>query len=105
MVNFCCEDMKCHIYETNDSERKTILYVPKFNEYGIPCREDSISMILIHYCPWCGCELPDSLRNKWFDDLLALGFEEPLFDERIPQEYKTDLWWNRAIRGRTSDCD
>ncbi len=93
MVNFCCEDMKYHIYQSKDTEVKTILYIPRFNEYGIPCNEDGVSMIIINYCPWCGKKLPLSLRDKWFEKLLLLGFESPLFDEHIPIEYKTDEWW------------
>jgi len=40
----------------------------------------------------------ESKRDRWFAELLELGFEEPLFDESIPEKYKTDQWW-REIAG------
>lgn len=92
---FCCEDVVYHAYKPTDSEEKAILYVQRFNKYGIPCREDSgASVILITHCPWCGQELPKSLRDEWFAQLSALGFKNPLFNENIPQKYQTDAWWN-----------
>lgn len=93
-MTFCCEDMAYHTYQPTDSEEKTILYIPRFNEYGIPCRDDSgASVILITHCPWCGKALPKSLRDEWFDKLSVLGFENPLFDDSIPQAFQTDVWW------------
>lgn len=97
--------MECHIYDSHDLEKKTILYVPRFNEYGIPCEEDGVSMIMINYCPWCGRKLPNSLRDKWFDEVLSLGFENPLFDENIPIAYKTAAWWNNCQSGDGSMID
>ncbi len=90
--------MKDNIYRIDDKETKSILYLPRFNEYGIPCQEDGVSMLHIEYCPWCGKKLPDSYREKWFDELLLLGFEDPIFDESIPEKYKSDKWWNKNIQ-------
>lgn len=100
-MDFCCKDMEYHICEARDSEMNAIWYIPKFNEYGIPCKEDGVSMITIDYCPWCGKKLPDSLRDKWFAALFALGFEDPLFDKNVPKEYQTDLWWRKQEKQGT----
>ena len=68
-----------------------------FYEYGIPCG-DGHSHIVIHYCPWCAKPLlPASLRERWVDELIAMGYADPLFDETIPEAYKTDRWWREHI--------
>ena len=100
MVKFCCADMRSHIFlidqnivlDGNVSD-KVVHYSSRFNEYGIPMN-DGYSYILISYCPWCGSKLPDSLRERWFEELEELGFENLLFNNDIPTEYKTSQWWN-----------
>lgn len=52
------------------------------------------SVILIPYCPWCWARLPDSKRDQWFDELEELWFTDPLFDDSIPEKYKTDQWYD-----------
>ena len=85
---FCCVDMEIHICES-----AVVHYNAIFDEYGIICREDNVSYILLDFCPWCGKKLPESKRECWFEQLEELGFDEPLFCEDIPEEYKTDKWW------------
>ena len=29
--------------------------------------------ITINFCPWCGTQLPESLRDRWFEELELLG--------------------------------
>ena len=82
MIKFCCENMEYYLN-----------LIEVFDEYGIPCHEDGgNSSVLIKYCPWCGKRLPESKRDEWFDRLEKLGFDDPLFDENIPIEYKTSKW-------------
>jgi hypothetical protein len=65
-----------------------------FNEYGIIVHDGgSSSSITIAFCPWCGAQLPESLRDRWFEALESLGFDNP-FEQEIPKEYKTDEWYN-----------
>jgi hypothetical protein len=33
------------------------------------------------------------LREEWFEELYQLGFTEPLFDDHVPENYKSDSWW------------
>lgn len=87
MHKFCCDQMKLNIAET-----QTIQYGEVFDEYGIPCAEDGVSVILIDHCPWCGKKLPESKREEWFDKLEKLGFYDPLFDDDIPEEFKSAQW-------------
>ena len=69
-----------------------LVYVEKFDEYGIIIHDGGSSYILIDYCPWCGKKLPMSKRDLWFDELEKLGFENP-FAEEIPKEFESDAWW------------
>lgn len=100
MVKICCEDMADHLYLIDEKKvykdgykrDKKIYYSSKFNEYGIPIG-DNISFITIEYCPWCGIKLPNSLRDRWFNELELLGFEEPLTMDNYPEEYKSSKWW------------
>jgi hypothetical protein len=90
--------MKVHLYIINRAdtildENLVVHYSKKFREYGIPCDENSY--IIINNCPWCGEKLPVSLRDKWFDELKALGYKEFLFNDKIPDEYKSDEWWKK----------
>jgi hypothetical protein len=82
----CCAAMAEHITDN------TIKYYPKFREYGIPIIDGGTSFIEILYCPWCGQQLPCSLRGRWFDLLDEMGIE---CDEinRIPEDMNTDAWW------------
>ena len=46
----------------------------------------------IKFCPFCGEKLPASKRDQWFDELVAMGFDSPLFDDDIPEKYKSVAW-------------
>lgn len=72
-----------------------IIYEPKFDEYGIPVKDGGSSYIIINFCPHCGLKLPESKRNKWFDELEKLGFNDPMGREDLPKEYLTDEWYRR----------
>lgn len=87
-ICFCCEDMKQHIECS-----KIIHYSNIFDEYGIILPEDNLSFILIHRCPWCGKQLPDSKRMAWFEQLEALGYENPLLRDDIPEAYRSAEWY------------
>ena len=70
-----------------------IQYSPKFDEYGLIVHDGGESSIAISFCPWCGTKLPESKRDRWFSELEALGFDEPLLDQAIPERYKNDSWY------------
>lgn len=70
-----------------------MIYVEKFDEYGIIVHDGGESFIGIQYCPWCGKELPESKRKEWFKQLEKLGFDSP-FEENIPEKYKTGAWYH-----------
>lgn len=67
-----------------------IAFVEKFNEYGIIVHDGGQSMVGIAYCPWCGSRLPDSERDRWFDELEGKGIDP--VTGAIPPEYETAAW-------------
>jgi len=69
-----------------------ILYEPRFDEYGLIIHDGGTSYQVIHYCPWCGTALPASKRDRWFDELAALGFDDPV-TQPIPIAFTTDAWY------------
>ena len=96
---FCCDSAKvqltnsCHDNHTTGTKQcpdQVITYSSKFREHYIsPVGCPTYS---IRFCPFCGTELPTSLRDEWFSELEALGISHPLF-EVVPEPFKTSQWW------------
>lgn len=72
-----------------------ISYSDKFREYGLFIHDGGSSSQAISFCPWCGSKLPDSLRDRWFEELAALGFDDP-WSQEIPEAFKSDAWYGAA---------
>ncbi len=76
----------------NIKETRSIIYNEIFDEYGIRCEEDGgASLLTLEFCPWCGKKLPNSQRDRWFEELEKMGFYNP-FEDPIPKEFKTSHW-------------
>ena len=64
---FCCTMMKYNVENSFDEQGEIkyddvdviINFWKKKSTYGIPIHDGGTSMIVIHYCPWCGVKLPD----------------------------------------------
>jgi hypothetical protein len=69
-----------------------IVYIFKFDEYGIIVHDGGSSKLNIYFCPWCGTKLPFSKRDEWFDKIKALGLD-PSDKEKIPKKYLTNEWY------------
>lgn len=78
-----------------DCPDNLIVYFPRFDEYGIIIHDGGSSVLTIAHCPWCGRRLPDSKRDRWFDELAAKGYTDPAQQE-IPPEYETDAWYHQT---------
>lgn len=74
-------------------EDASLIYVPKFREYGIRVLDGGSSFIAIRFCPWCGKKLPASLRDEWFSRLENLNLEPD--DPKVPEELLDDSWWRK----------
>lgn len=97
MVEHCCESMarqvtwECdHHANPFDCPDALIKLDKRFVEYGLIIHDSGTSTIGISFCPWCGTRLPESQRDRWFDELEALGVD-PWTDE-APVEYRDGRW-------------
>ena len=84
-----CKQMESHL----NGDDSVIRFIPKFREVGIPVTDGGTSIILIKFCPWCGNQLPPSMRDQWFNKLEEMNLEP---DSRLPSEMKSDLWWRKV---------
>ena len=99
MINpkHCCERMRvelsrhCLRHDRNQCPDALIEYIPKFDEYGIIIHDGGTSILEIHFCPWCGVELPTSKRERWFDELEKLGID-PL-SGNVPERFQSEAWY------------
>ena len=90
---FCCDDMETHV----ENGEIAVRYFARFREYGIGYVDDPDTVVLITHCPWCGEELPESLRDEWYEAIDELRLEPDAEDE-IPPEFLCDDWWlNRDL--------
>ena len=55
---------------------------------GLPVHDGGASYVLVAFCPWCGARLPESQRDRWFEETEAKGFT----DDTLPPEYRTGAW-------------
>jgi len=78
--------------DRHDCPDALLEYVPKFDEYGIIIHDGGASLHAISFCPWCGKRLPDSKRDRWFEELERLGLDPD--GDGIPEQLLSDSWWS-----------
>ena len=92
---FCCEVMTSALAfdcadhsEPFDCADALVVYNEIFDEVGLLIHDGAASYVLIAHCPWCGTRLPESQRDRWFDET----DEKDLSDDALPPEYKSGAW-------------
>lgn len=92
---FCCEAMASalefhceHHADPFECADNLVVYNEVLDEFGLVVHDGGPSYVLIAYCPWCGTRLPESQRDRWFDETEAKGFT----DETLPSAYRTAEW-------------
>lgn len=87
-----CRGPEGHITNTVQCPDQLVCYSAKIREYSL--NPIGLPHYTIHYCPSCGTKFPDSLRERWFEELEKSGisapFEKGVF---IPKHFQTDSWW------------
>ena len=81
-----CESMR----RVLDTAESALEYRASVREYAIAYTSDG-SVQPIQWCPFCGLELPASLRDKWLARLEELGLDP--FSDALPSELRDDRWW------------
>jgi hypothetical protein len=97
VTDHCCAEMTRHVdphcdvhvdpYACPDA---LVGFVAKFQEYGLIVHDGGTAVIGILFCPWCGRRLPESQRDRWFDELEALGIDPGEGD--VPVEFEDGRW-------------
>lgn len=81
---FCCDQMAQQVAD------KVVRFDERYVQYDLTVRDDGEVLQQIDFCPWCATRLPESLREKWFDELEAMGID-PMRDP-IPEPYQSSEW-------------
>ena len=69
-------------------------YSPKVREFYLRVLPGSLVHQTLAFCPFSGKALPEPLRDRFFDELEALGLIDGLADvERAPAEFQSEAWW------------
>ncbi len=99
MQDHCCDEMRdqaafaCEIHASpEECPDALIRYADHLREYGLRIHDGGSSAKAIRFCPWCGAKLPESLRERWFEALEALGFDDPGAQD-IPQAFRSSAWY------------
>jgi hypothetical protein len=67
-------------------------YTPTFREFAVVCSPPE-TQYTFRWCPWCGEELPKSLREEFYEEIWALGLDDD--DDPLPAKYRSDAWWRQ----------
>jgi hypothetical protein len=93
----CCDAMSRHANATCDEHEDpfdcpdaVIRFDPRFQEYGLIIHDGGSSSSIIAFCPWCGQRLPESQRDRWFDELERRGIDP--WEDDVPPEFDDDRW-------------
>ena len=85
----CCEQMAFHIQH----KERIVRFLITLREYSFKVT-DTVGQQL-NFCPWCGVQLPKSLRDTWCNILIDEYHVDSPWDDQIPSEFKTDEWWKK----------
>ncbi|MFD6425793.1 DUF6980 family protein [Streptomyces sp. NPDC060198] len=93
----CCETMtryaslECDQHDDPFACPDTLVeFDPRFQQYGLIIHDGGTSASTIDFCPWCGRRLPESQRDRWFEELERLGIDP--WEDEIPAEYQDGRW-------------
>ncbi len=79
------------VYKASNDDG-VVIYIPRFREHGIKVPDGGTSIMVIDYCPFCGKQLPSSLRDEWFTSIENMAIDPR--SDNVPVAYKNDMWWS-----------
>lgn len=80
-----------HMDRHPQNDWDNVRYDVRFDHYWI---EAGGAKQQLFYCPWCGEPLPPSQRDRWLDELEALGVDPGV--DPIPEPHRTGAWRGAA---------
>lgn len=66
----------------------SVQYDARFDEYSVQAGDALQSLF---YCPWCGEKLPPTQRDRWFNEVEALGLDA--WHDELPERFRSAAWW------------
>ena len=94
-AQFCCRAMSSALEfgcdqhaDPFDCGDALVVYNEVFDEYGLIVHDGGASYVLIAHCPWCGSKLPESQRDRWFDETDAIIERS----EAVPARFHSIAW-------------
>ena len=97
MSEHCCEMMtgrvgwRCAQHtDVFDCPDALVVFSTRFQEYGLIVHDGGTACIGIRFCPWCGQRLPESQRDRWFDELEQRCIDP--WEDDVPAEFEDDRW-------------
>lgn len=108
MIEHCCPETArrvewaCEVHaDAFACPDALVSFSPRFQEYGLIVHDGGTSSVEILFCPWCGARLPESQRDRWFEELEARGID-PCEDE-VPAEFEDGRWLRHTTAGTVRD--
>lgn len=69
-----------------------LVYSPDLREFGLMVFDGGPAIQTFSFDPFSGKKLPESLRDRWYDDLDARGID-PHGETPLPEGYGDETWW------------
>lgn len=85
----------CCLGMANGLRLEAVNFIGKFREWGVSIPDGGTAFLVLKFCPWCGIELPTSLRDIWFDRAESMGVKAPY--EEMPVEFQSEAWWVNSL--------
>lgn len=95
--DFCCDVLYNHLVGPDgDGCEINFIYFPDTRDYAIPYKaRRGGGHQLIHFCPWCGSNLPETLGSKMME-ILRCEYGIKTYERKdLPKEFRTDEWWKK----------
>ncbi|MFF4485609.1 DUF6980 family protein [Streptomyces sp. NPDC001544] len=93
MTTHCCETMTYHVDlrcdehdDPFDCPDALVDFSARFQEYGLIVHDGGTSSITIGFCPWCGRRLPESQRDRWFEEPERRGIDP--WEDELPAGFQ-----------------
>ena len=87
---FCCRRMERAV----ELPESPVTYDSRFREFAIRLLDEGPSYLQLIYCPWSGDKLPESLRERWFDELERRGIDP--WGDAVPEKFSDDRWYTES---------
>ena len=104
VIEHCCHEMAHQVDRRCGTHADAfacpdalVRFGPRFQEYGLIVHDGGTATVRIAFCPWCGQRLPESQRDRWFDEMEARGIDP--WEDEVPPEFEDGRWLSTVTEG------